>query len=534
MRPSDLFANAAFAVAMATLGRRAHDRLLAKAQDPEAAQIAALRSILAANAATEQGKRLDVGAIADADAYRRAVPIHEYEDLREQVTRQIDTGDAILSPETPIMYARSSGTTGAAKYIPVTPSALVQMRQSQRAMAYAQHKALRAFRGKVVGLGGASSEEILARGMPAGATTGLIYQTMPRFMRAKYVVPPEVFAIENYDEKYLAIARLAASEPNVSAIGTANPSTVLRLMDVIRSNLADISQHATPARGRVLRALAARAADLTLADVWPRLRTVITWLGGGCAIAAAAVREQLPQGAVMVDAGYVASEVRGTIVVDIKNNLALPLLGDVFFEFVPAAQWEAGQRKTMLLHELDAGADYHVIITTVAGLLRYHMNDVVRVSGRIGRTPTLQFVRKGRGVTNITGEKLSEDQIHLAMALLPTRPLFYIVLADAHRSVYRAYIEVQGVSADIAASLDANLCRSNLEYEAKRMSGRLAPFEVSLLDAGAAKAYHRHIVEKKNQREAQAKVLALQTTEECDFDFGPFELTHARLIHKGR
>jgi hypothetical protein len=264
------------------------------------------------------------------------------------------------------------------------------------------------------------------------------------------------------------------------------------------------------------------------------LRTVITWLGGGCAIAAAAVREQLPDGAVMVDAGYVASEVRGTVVVDIKNNLALPMLGDVFFEFVPAAKWEVGERGTVLLHELEVGADYHIIITTIAGLLRYHMNDVVRVSGRIGRAPTLQFVRKGRGVTNITGEKLSEDQIHAAMALLPTPPLFYIVLADASRSVYRAYIELEGDAGDIAVALDASLCRSNLEYDAKRMSERLAPIEVSLLRAGAANAYHRHIVEKKNQREAQAKVLALQTTEECDFDFRPFELTHARLTSTGR
>ncbi|MEQ1783677.1 MAG: GH3 auxin-responsive promoter family protein, partial [Hyphomonadaceae bacterium] len=345
----------------------------------------------------------------------------------------------------------------------------------------------------------------------------------------KYVVPPEVFGIQDYGEKYLAIARLAANESNVSAIGTANPSTVLRLMDVIRTNLTDIIAGVPPARARALQNLVPRASELTLADVWPRLRTVITWLGGGCAIAAAAVREQLPPGAVMVDAGYVASEVRGTIVVDIKNNLALPMLGDVFFEFVPTALWETGDRKTLLLHELEDGADYHVIITTVAGLLRYHMNDVVRVSGHIGSTPTLQFVRKGRGVTNITGEKLSEDQVHAAMAALPSPPLFYIVLADTRLSVYRAYIEAEGVATAIAALVDACLRKSNLEYDSKRASGRLAPLEVALLRPGAADAYHSHIVEKKKQREAQAKVLALQTTDECDFDFGPFELTHARI-----
>jgi hypothetical protein len=162
------------------------------------------------------------------------------------------------------------------------------------------------------------------------------------------------------------------------------------------------------------------------------------------------------------------------------------------------------------------------------------MNDVVRVSGRIGRTPTLQFMRKGRGVTNITGEKLSEDQVHAAMAALPSPPLFYILLADARGSVYRAHVEATDDPAAMAAAIDAHLGSNNLEYESKRASGRLAQLEVVLLRSGAANAYHRHIVEKKNQREAQAKVLALQTAEECDFDFTPFELTHARLASSDR
>jgi hypothetical protein len=525
----NLFVNAAFATAMMTLGRQAHDRLVRLADDPEAAQAEALCAILAANAGTEQGRRFGLAGVNSPGAFRKAVPIQDYEDIRGLIDRQIATGELALAPEPPIMYARSSGTTGAAKYIPVTPSALAQLRRSQRAMVYAQHKALRAFSGKIVGLGGSSREETLVNGTSAGATTGLIYETMPRFMRKKYVVPPSVFSIADYAEKYATIARLAACDAGVTVIATANPSTVLRLMGVIRSDIDRIAAHAAPARAKVLRALASRREALTLADVWPNLRAVVTWLGGGCAIAAGAVRAQLPPGATMVDAGYVASEMRGTIVIDVERNLALPLLGDVFFEFAPLADWEAGRRETRLLHELEAGGEYHVIVTTVAGLLRYHMNDVVRVSGRIGRTPTLQFVRKGRGVTNITGEKLSEDQVNAAMASLPAPPLFFIVVADAHRSVYRAFVEADGNAATMSAAIDAHLCGANLEYEAKRASGRLAPLVVTLLSRGAAEAYHRHCVDGKKQREAQAKVLALQTVEELDFDFSPYELSHARI-----
>ncbi len=172
----------------------------------------------------------------------------------------------------------------------------------------------------------------------------------------------------------------------------------------------------------------------------------MTWLGGGCSVAAEAVRQKLPPAARMIDAGYVASEVHGTVVVDAERNLALPLLESVFFEFVPVEDWNAGQRDTLLLHELERGRDYHIVVTTLGGLVRYHMNDVVRVTGKVGATPTLAFVRKGRGVTNITGEKLAEDQVNLAVAGLARRGRPAHAVLRFHRrcrrgAATRAYIE---------------------------------------------------------------------------------------------
>jgi hypothetical protein len=527
MKAADVLANGALALAMNTLGRLHYDRLLVASQNPRAAQAGALRRILAANAETEQGRALRLGLITDADAFRRSVPINDYEALRPLVTRQIETGAHVIAPQTPIMYARSSGTTGAAKYIPVTADSLAQMRAAQRALAYVQHRALRAFSGKVLGIGGSAGEEMLVNGVAAGATTGLIYETMPRAMRAKYVVPPDVFAIEDYEERYRTIARLAALEPDISAIATANPSTILRLLDVLRADLDKIAEIADDRRGSELARLKAQNGPLTLAQLWPGLRSVVTWLGGGCAIAAEKIKCQLPQGARMVDAGYVASEVRGSIIVDVENNLALPMLEDVFFEFADVECWDAGERDTFLLHELNDGGEYYVLVSTIAGLMRYHMNDVVRVSGRVGATPSLHFVRKGRGVTNITGEKLSEDQLQNAMAGLSPAPHFFIALADAAAARYRIYALLDDAPQLAAATIDSRLRQLNLEYDAKRASGRLLAPEVICISADAANAYHRHCVEQKKQREAQVKVLSLQTIEEFDFDFGPYVVSNA-------
>ena len=537
-----------FALGIETTGRLAYHRLLAAAAEPRAAQQSALARILRTLASTELGQKYGYTQIDSPDEFRRRVPVHDYEALRPHIARQIATGARVLTATPPVMYARTSGTTGQPKLVPVTTDVIETLRHAQRAFAYAQHRQLGAFPGRLLAIGGALREDALPDGTPVGSATGLIYATMSPWIRHKYVLPAEVFEIEDYDLRYALIARLAVQHRSLSMIATANPSTILRLLEQMEADrpalAADVAQgdtrllarlpshvarqvraflKASPGQARVL----AAAGPLSLAELWPRLRTIMTWLGAGSATAAAHVRTLLPSHVRMVDAGYVASEVRGTVVVDVERNLALPLLEDVFFEFVPTERSDAGERTTLLLDELEQGATYRVLVTTLGGLARYDMNDIVRVTGAIARTPTLAFVRKGRGVTSITGEKVTEDQINLAIADVAAAAevaiLFYVVVADAGAASYCAYVEAvsqpQRIVA-LAAALDAKLAALNIEYASKRASGRLRPLRIVALRSGTSRAYREHYV-RKGQREAQFKVLALRDAADLDFDFLP-------------
>jgi len=55
------------------------------------------------------------------------------------------------------------------------------------------------------------------------------------------------------------------------------------------------------------------------------------------------------------------------------------------------------------------------LLTTTGGLYRYCINDVVEVTGFYHQAPLLAFVRKGKDMSNLTGEKLHVNQILLAM-----------------------------------------------------------------------------------------------------------------------
>ena len=547
----DAAGTAAFRAALILTQHRPYRRLVEASKSPRKVQDILLQRILAANADTEFGKRYGFSRIADMDLYRKAVPVQTYENLRPLIERQERTGQPCLTTEQPVYYHRTSGTVGEPKNIPVTASGLRRIRRHQQLSAYAQSKEPRLFRGKIFGVSGQAIEGRMAGGTPFGSASGLLYQSQSRFIRSRYLLPAALSDIIDYEARYLAMAVYGLAEPMVSCIATANPSTLVRLLSVINGN-ADLLLGAV-ASGRLPDGVATgdgamdrlrpqpRRADhlagvlhakgaLTYADIWPDLGGVVTWTGGSCAVPLRGLVGVLPAKAMIIELGYVASEFRGTVNIDVRRGVCLPTLLDTVFEFVERPAWEDGAGEFMSLHELDDGRDYYIFVTTPEGLYRYDMNDIVRVTGRVNETPTLAFVQKGKGVTSITGEKLHEAQVlDAVLAVLKDGAMqsnFFVMLADQTSARYTLFIEMQppagnGRDAAICNDLERRLRASNIEYDGKRASGRLAPLMVQRLRTGTGEAYRRSRI-ADGGRDAQFKFLHLQYAHECSFDFASF------------
>jgi sterol desaturase/sphingolipid hydroxylase (fatty acid hydroxylase superfamily) len=536
---------------MAVLRWTAWQPLAAAARRPREAQLRLLRRILRENRDTEFGLEHGFASIQTYDEYRRRVPVQTYESLRPHVDAQERTGRRCLTAEPPVLYAETSGTTGAPKHLPLTRTALALQQRSQRLFAYLQHRAVpEAYAGRLLAIVSPAVEGCLPGGHPFGSASGHLYASMPRLLRQKYVVPPEVFAIEDYSLRYLLILRLALGERDITAMGAANPSTFLHLLTILKAHRADLLRDlgregfgraaelppaarraiasrlaCPPARLEELRALLASEPS-SFAGLWPRLRLVTTWTGGSCGIAIARLRTVLPAGAEIVELGYLASELRGTVTLDAPRGLGLPTLRETFFEFVEAGRWEEGDPPFLTLDQLEVGRDYHVCVTTVAGLYRYFMNDIVRVTGRFRATPTLAFLQKGKGVTSITGEKLYESQVIAAVRAaeqeLGASSPFFLLLADVEGARYRLVMETDRTfSPDpraFAARVDGLLGESNVEYRQKRASGRLAPLVMASMREGFAGAFKAWCV-ARGQREGQFKTIALQYAGDLPFDY---------------
>lgn len=508
------------------------------AQCPAETQRRVLSGIVSANRDTEFGMAHGFDSIRTHADYARQVPVQDYESLRPYVERQRRLGDQALTAEDPSFYAQTSGSTGEPKYIPVTPSMFESIRREQKVFSYLQHRACPdAFTGRTLGIMGAAVEGQLDSGHAVGSVSGHLYQTMPGSVRSRFVVPPDVSMVPDYEVKYLLILRLALETSDVTYLGAPNPSSFLRLATLLETHRERLMRSLATGQFegldrldcRVRAAISGRITaqpdraaqldklqNLTFANVWPQIALVTTWTGGSCGIALGSLRAQLPATAKVMELGYQSTEFRGTFALGAETSGGLPPLHHHFFEFVEEEAWDAQRPDFLTLDQLQPGRRYQVVVTTSAGLYRYFMNDLVEVTGRHRDTPLLRFVQKGRGVTNLTGEKLYESQVIDAVQCVArdrgVASSFFFMIADEAANRYRLYVEASPATHDtkaFAAALDTHLGSRNIEYCAKRASGRLGPLTVNWLGRGASEAYKAASV-RAGQREGQYKPVVLQ------------------------
>jgi hypothetical protein len=173
-----------------------------------------------------------------------------------------------------------------------------------------------------------------------------------------------------------------------------------------------------------------------------------------------------------------------------------------YFEFIPEGEIDSRQPTVLGAHELKEGGSYYLVPTTAYGLYRYHISDLVRVTGFFGRTPLVEFLGKGHRFSNLTGEKLSEHHVTRAMDAVARRvphPISGYTVApvwDDVRPYYGLFVEDTDAADEaglrrLLAEFDRELGEQNIEYAAKREGGRLGPVRAAVIPAGAWAAWDR-------------------------------------------
>ena len=214
------------------------------------------------------------------------------------------------------------------------------------------------------------------------------------------------------------------------------------------------------------------------------------------------------------DIGLLASEGRMSIPLEDGTPCGVLDVTSNFYEFIPVSEYESAQPTVLLPHDLEVGQDYYILLTTSAGFYRYDIADVVRVHGFYGQAPVIEFLNKGAHISSLTGEKLSESQVVLAVeracTCLGIEPgLFVLAPQWVEPPHYRLYMEPPDASADELAALEREmesaLGHVNIEYASKRSSGRLGPVRLSVLPAGFLADRDLHLATRHRKANEQFK-----------------------------
>ena len=486
---------------------------------PEEVQRALLRRIMSANQDTAFGRQHRFAQVQTVADYQAAVPVGGYESFRPWVDRMAAGEASVLTAEAPDLFTLTSGTTGRPKLIPVNG---LTRRSGARLTALWLYRCLvdhpTVLNGKALVVVSPAVEGRTPAGIPYGSASGYLYRHASWALRRVYALPYEVFTIDDYDAKYYAIMRFAL-ETNVSLIATPNPGTILRLLSVAdeqRERLirdicdGSLSPHLDIARGlrhdlearlrpnpkraRELEGIVQETGRLDPGRYWPRLAMVGCWKGGSVGVSLERLRAWFRPQMPFRDLGYLASEAFMALPDQDEGCAGIPALDSNFFEFIPEDEMGKDDARVLTLGQLEPGATYYIVITTPSGLYRYDINDVVRVAGFHRGVPLVEFVRKGRDMLSLAGEKLHVGQlieaVGAAQAATGIDAVYFRAVGNVEACRYDLKMELDDAPPPdeavlrLARAVDEQLAALNMEYAQKRRSGRLQPLCVHVMAAG--------------------------------------------------
>jgi hypothetical protein len=531
---------------VSAIGSKTYNKFMEKCQNPNETQESLLKYIISQNQKTKYGTKHGFAKIRTFADFQSEVPISTYEDISPYIERSLNGEPNQLTKQSPVFFATTSGTTGKPKYIPVTPNGKSLKSQLLRvwfSKLFMDHP--RIFDDKVLSMVSPEVESYARSGIPCGAESGHGYRSMPKATVSSYSCPYDVYSIKDYETKYYILLRIAASR-SISFIYSVNPSTVLLLAqrlsqfteDILRdvrdgtiSKQYPVSQELEkrlspylqpdPKRAHFLKNAASKNEGVLLPKyVWPKLAAIGCWKGGSVGMYLSKFDQYYSEGTPVRDCGYYASEHRGSVPISDDDSSGALAISTNVYEFFPVSE-DRKPRPTDLLrpHQLKKGEQYHIYVTTAAGLYRYNMNDIIEVTDIYQKTPMLRFVQKDKGFVSFTGEKLSEAQViaavEKAFASYSGNYEFIAAVGGMAKAAprYTFLIEFEIPPKDeeaklLARRIEEELFLLNIEYEGKRKSKRLEPLTLSIVADGEFARYRRRAVEN-GKNDGQFKILKL-------------------------
>jgi hypothetical protein len=339
------------------------------ANKPIETQKKVFQSLIVNAKQTAFGKDHNFGDINSPKDFAKQVPIRDYEGLKPYIDRVVEGESDVLWPGKPLYFAKTSGTTSGAKYIPLTKDSMPTHIAAARnaILCYIAETGRSSFvDGKMIFLQG-SPELGEKNGIKLGRLSGIVAHFIPSYLQKNRLPSWEVNCIDDWETKVNAIVKETINQDMTIISGI--PSWVQTYFE--------------------------KLVDASGKPVGKLFKNLELFIYGGLNYEPYRPKfEQLVGRPINSIELYPASE--GFFAFQDKqkdSGMLLQLDSGMFYEFIKSEEFFEDEPKTYGLEEVEIGQNYVLIISTSAGLWRYNIGDTiqftnlkpfkVRVSGRI-------------------------------------------------------------------------------------------------------------------------------------------------------
>lgn len=419
----------------------------------DAVQEKVLGEILSRNAETEYLKRYKLDGATDRATFKAKIPVVTYDDLQPEIQR-IANGDrsAILSAHPISEFLTSSGTSaGERKLMPT-----IQEELDRRQLLYSLLIPVMNLyvpdldKGKGLYFLFVKSETKTPGGLPARPVLTSYYKsdqfrTRPYDPFLVYTSPTAaILCVDSFQSMYVQMLCGLYQRLEVLRVGAVFASGLCRAIRFLQLNWSDLVHDIetgtlTPkitdpsvrdCVGDVLKPDPELASFITeqcsgenwagiITRIWPNTKYLDVIVTGAMAQYIPTL-EFYSGGLPMACTMYASSECYFGL--NLKpmckpNEVCYTIMPNMaYFEFIPHEPGQAVSGPDLVdLAHVEVGKEYELVITTYAGLNRYRVGDILRVTGFHNAAPQFKFIRRKNVLLSIESDKTDEAELQKAV-----------------------------------------------------------------------------------------------------------------------
>jgi len=333
-------------------------------------QLAIMRSLVNKAAATKFGRDHQFSTIKTYEDFKQHIPIVDYEQFKPYIELIKEGAEHVCWKGKPLYFAKTSGTTSGAKYIPISKDSISNHIDTAKfaLLNYMAETGNSSFAdGKLIFLSGSPVMDRVA-GIPTGRLSGIVNHFIPAYLRKNQLPSFETNCIEDWEQKLGHI--VAETQHQDMRLISGIPPWMQMYFDWL--------QEKNPGK--------------TIRQLFPNLQ-VLVYGGVNFEPYRAKLMQSIGETIDTIETfpaseGFFAFQDQQG-----EKGLLLNTNSGIFFEFIPADEIFNDQPTRYNLSQVELGINYALIINSNAGLWGYNIGDTVKfvskdpyriiVSGRI-------------------------------------------------------------------------------------------------------------------------------------------------------